>query len=266
MDGSFFYIVNYKTNTDCGGGGDVPRKRNPKRDQAYQLWIESNKEKLLKDIAEEVGASPSSVRKWKSQDNWDGETKRSAPIEKERYDSMKGNKNAKGNSGGKAPPGNKNAVTHGLFAKWLPDETKEIMDTLTDRNEADMLWDSIMFQYTAIIRAQKIMYVYDQNDMTKETKKEAFGEGGGSEEWEIQFAWDKQERFLNAQSRALGTLSNLIKQFISMADEADERRQKLTLMQHQIDKTKAEADRISKEQGDDVEEIVIVDEWGDEGD
>lgn len=257
-----FRDYGYKTNTDCGGGGDVPRKRNPKRDQAYKLWIESNKNKLLKDIAEEIGASPSSVRKWKSQDNWDGETKQSAPIKKERYDSMKGNKNAKGNSGGKAPPGNKNAVTHGLFAKWLPDETKEIMDTLTDRNEADMLWDSIMFQYTAIIRAQKIMYVYDQNDMTKETKKEAFGEGGGSEEWEFQFAWDKQERFLNAQSRALGTLSSLIKQFISMADEADERRQKLSLMKHQIDKTKAEAERLSKEQGDDVEEIVIVDEWG----
>lgn len=241
----------------------MPRKRNPKRDQAYQLWIESNKNKLLKDIAEEIGASSSSVRKWKSQDNWDGETKRSAPFEKERYDSMKGNKNAKGNSGGKAPPGNKNAVTHGLFAKWLPEETQEIMETIQNRNEADMLWDSIMFQYTAILRSQKIMNVTDINDMTKEEIGSSWGEGGGGESFTIQFAWDKQERFLNAQSRALSTLSNLIKRFVSMADEADERRQKLTLMQHQIDKTKAEADRISKEQGDDVEEIVIVDEWGD---
>lgn len=214
----------------------MPRKRNPKRDQAYKLWIDSNKNKLLKDIAEEIGASPSSVRKWKSQDNWDGETKRSAPIEKERYDSMKGNKNAEGNKGNKkasAPSGNKNAVTHGLFAKWLPDETKEIMDTLTDRNEADMLWDSIMFQYTAIIRAQKIMYVYDQADMSKELRKDKPGMYGDETEYEIQFAWDKQERFLNAQSRALGTLSNLIKQFVAITDEADERRQKLVLMTKQ---------------------------------
>lgn len=244
----------------------MPRKRNPKRDQAYKLWIDSNKNKLLKDIAEEIGASPSSVRKWKSQDNWERETKRSAPIIKERYDSMKGNKNAEGNKGNKkasAPSGNKNAVTHGLFAKWLPDETQEIMETIQNRNEADMLWDSIMFQYTAIIRAQKIMYVYDQADMTKEEIGSSWGEGGGGESFTVQFAWDKQERFLNAQSRALSTLSNLIKRFVSMADEADERRQKLTLMQHKIDKTKAEAERISKEQGDDVEEIVIVDEWGD---
>ncbi|WP_225743360.1 phage terminase small subunit [Marinilactibacillus sp. Marseille-P9653] len=240
----------------------MPRKRNPKRDQAYRLWIESNKEKKLKDIANEIDASPSTVRKWKSEDNWDEETKRNAPIEKERYDSMRGNKNAKGNSGGKAPPGNKNAVTHGLFAKWLPQETQEIMETLQDRTEADMLWDSIMFQYTAILRSQKIMFVVDQDDTTKEQTQYGFGEAG-SDKYEYQYAWDKQATFLSAQSRALSTLSNLIKRFVSMTDEADERRQKLELMKHQIDKTKAEADRIKEDHGDDIEEIVIVDEWTD---
>ncbi|HAJ9441727.1 TPA: TerS, partial [Listeria monocytogenes] len=44
---------------------------------------------------------------------------------------------------------------------------------------------------------------------------------------EYQFAWDKQANFLNAQSRAMSTLSGLIKQFIAIADEHDERKAKL---------------------------------------
>lgn len=48
------------------------------------------------------------------------------------------NKNAVGNEGG-APKKNKNAVTHGLFAKWLPEETAEIIKTIQNRSEVDML-------------------------------------------------------------------------------------------------------------------------------
>lgn len=59
----------------------MARKRNPLRDGAYRIWLESNKEKLLKDIAEELGVSPSTVRKWKSEDKWSGETNRSVTIQ-----------------------------------------------------------------------------------------------------------------------------------------------------------------------------------------
>lgn len=191
----------------------------------------------MKALAEKHDVKPSTLRSRKNREEWQrgNATQRneSSDVATDKPGGQKGNKNAKGNSGGKAPPNNKNAVTHGLFAKWLPDETKEIMDTLADRNEADMLWDSIMFQYTAIIRAQKIMYVVDQEDLTKEIRKEKESLEHQETEYEIQFAWDKQERFLNAQSRALGTLSNLIKQFVAITDEADERRQKLVLMTKQ---------------------------------
>ena len=64
----------------------MARKRNPLRDEAYRIWLDSNKQKPLKDIAEELGVTASTVRKWKLEDNWSGETKRSAPNEKERYD------------------------------------------------------------------------------------------------------------------------------------------------------------------------------------
>lgn len=58
------------------------------------------------------------------------------------------------------------------------------------------------------------------------------------EELEIQFAWDRHATFLNAQSRAMGELRSLIKQFDQLAHEQDERRLKLEQMRLNIEKTK----------------------------
>lgn len=220
----------------------MARQRNPKRDEAFEIWIKSNKTKLLKDIADELDVSSSTLRKWKSQDNWDDKTKGSAPIEKERSYLLKGNTNSKGNKGNKsaaAPKGNQNAVTHGLFAKYLPQETKDIIEDLNESNPSDIIWNNIMIQYTAIIRAQSIMFVEDKDDMSKEKISSSSGPEGSSKSFTVQFAWDKHAAFLNSQSRAMTTLSGLIRQFIAIADERDERRKKLELMDAQIDKLKA---------------------------
>ena len=48
----------------------MPRQRSPKRDLAYQLWLESKKKKKLKEIAEEIGVSEVQVRRWKNLDKW----------------------------------------------------------------------------------------------------------------------------------------------------------------------------------------------------
>ncbi|MEC3639780.1 phage terminase small subunit [Bacillus halotolerans] len=95
----------------------MPRPRDPKRDEAFRLWEESGGTRLLKDIAEELGCSPSLIRKWKNQDHW--EEKMNGNVTKQndksngnvtkRPGAPKGSKNAKGNKGGKAPPGNQNA-------------------------------------------------------------------------------------------------------------------------------------------------------------
>lgn len=55
----------------------MPRERSPKRDLAYQLWLESKQKKKLKDIAEELGVSESLVRKWKNQDEWNSNVTKS---------------------------------------------------------------------------------------------------------------------------------------------------------------------------------------------
>ena len=49
--------------------------RSPLRDKAFELWQASGRERLLKDIAAELGVSESQIRKWKSQDQWE-----SAPV------------------------------------------------------------------------------------------------------------------------------------------------------------------------------------------
>lgn len=240
------------------------RPRNPNRDKAKQLWIESGKSLALVDIAAKLGCSPSQVRKWKSQDRWDDEVKGSAPIEKERYQTMKSNGNAVGNKGNKnasPPKRNNNALKHGLYAKYLPGETYELAEAFESEDPADLLWRQITTTHALILQTHKIMHVTDNEDHSKEVSGWSSGEGGSSETYSLQYAWDKQANYINTITRATSSLSNLIKQFVSLADEQDERRRKLQLMDAQIAKLKA----TTPEAGDsDDEPIIIVDSWGDD--
>lgn len=218
-----------------------------------------------KEIAEKHGISINTVKSWKQRHGWT--RKKGAPkiksVHTKKKGAPKGRKNAIGNKGGSAPKGNSNAVTHGLFAKFLPDETMEIMNGINDISPIEILWMNIQMQFASIMRAQQIMFVQDKYDDTKETKKTASGEGFDSTEYEIQFAWDKQATFLNSQSRAMGELRSMLKQFAEMAHDDDYRLLELERMRVSIDKVKAEADRLSRENtNDDDDEIIIVDSWG----
>ncbi len=214
----------------------VPQKRSPLERKAFKMWCKAGRPRKLKWIADELGVSPEMVRKWKHYYDWENreDPRRGAP---------KGNKNAKGNRGGPgAPPGNDRAVKHGLYRKYMPqdEEFLEVFDLAAEADPLDMLWHSIVMKFTAIIRAQKIMFVRDRDDVTKELKKVKEGGVFTEREWEIQFAWDKYANFLKAQAAAISTLNSLIKQYLAAAPEADERRAKIELMQAQIAKVKAE--------------------------
>ncbi len=214
------------------------------RDKAKEIWLKSKGAKPLVEIATELNKSSSTIRKWKSLDSWEDELKGSAPLNK-RSAPLKNNQNAVENKGG-APPKNQNAMSHGLFSKWLPDETKELIGAMKEQEPSDIIWTNIKIQYAAIIRSQKIMYVDDKNDLTKEESGYSSGKVS-SETYAVQFAWDKQSSFLQAQSRAMGTLSSLIKQFVAIADEQDERKIKLELIQAQVKKLKSETKATTKE-------------------
>lgn len=66
----------------------MARARSPNRDRAFELYKESNGEKPLVEIADELGISDSLVRKWKSQDNWDDQLNGNVTI---RIPKKKGN-------------------------------------------------------------------------------------------------------------------------------------------------------------------------------
>ena len=191
----------------------MARVRSPNRDKAFEIYKESSGNIANREIAKILDISEKTISGWKVKDKWNEKLngvlqteKRSTPLKRNKG-GQPGNKNATG------PPGNKNAEKFGFFSKYLPEETIELMEEITEKNPLDILWEQISIQYAAIIRAQRIMYVKDKNEMVKELKKHETNEYGEKTEYEIQFAWDRQASFLNSQSRAMSELRSLIKQY-----------------------------------------------------
>ena len=84
----------------------------------------------LKEFAGEMGAGYDTLRRWKVQDGWEKDVPRKRGGQPGNTNSRK-KKNAKGNKGGGAPMGNKNAEKDGaysaVFFDALPDEDKEFL-------------------------------------------------------------------------------------------------------------------------------------------
>lgn len=232
----------------------MPRARSPKRDEAYQIWLESGKKKKLKDIASELGVSETQVRKWKNQDKWNGNvTNPNSNVTKRKKGAPPGNKNAVGHG---APKKNKNAEKYGFFSKYLPEETVSIIEEMP-KNPLDVLWDQVQLAYAAIIRAQNIMYVKDRDDKTIEKVGESSGDVF-SEKWEVQEAWDKHGNFLQAQARAQKTLEGMIARYEDLLHKnwdlaTDEQKAR-------IDQIRANTEHIKNNSNDDDGEdgVMIV--------
>lgn len=184
----------------------MTRTKHPDRIRAEEIYLEHKGNIELAKIAEMLGRPRGTIRNWKRKDRWDD--KLTGPPKRKTV-SLLGNKNAVGHG---APKGNKNSEKHGFFAKHLPEETMGIIQEIQEKSPLEILWENIQIQYAAIIRAQRIMFVKDKNDKTVEK----VGERGGKikeERWEVQQAWDKYTNFLQAQSRAMAELRNLIRQY-----------------------------------------------------
>lgn len=182
--------------------------------QAKQDYMNKVKHK---DICDRYDLSMNTLKSWIKRNDWADERKRI--LEKGAPENKRGaplnNKNAVGNKGGSAPLNNKNAEKHGFFSKWLPEETAEIMNAIEKLDPLDILWDNIQLQYTAIIRAQKLMFVKDQRDMTRDHTMASME----ADAYQYQHAWDKHATFLTAQSRAMKTLEGMIKQYDELANK-----------------------------------------------
>lgn len=201
----------------------MARERSPNRDRAYEIYVEHNGKITSKEIAELLNEKINNINSWRVQDKWSKKlNKVGAPY---------GNQNALGNKGGGAPKQNQNAKIHGIYSKYYPTKLINIIKDTEDAggNLIDIQWAQIMTQWANIINSQKIMYVKNQKDLTKELKKiKVQKDNVGSkanpdiqevyreEEYELQFAWDKQATLLKTQSQAMGRLQSLIKQYDEM--------------------------------------------------
>lgn len=205
------------------------------KNKALEIFIEHKGEITNRKIAEILGEKEKTISAWKSRGKWKdvlqksdcSTTDKNVVLQGKKCSTTKkkpggqpgngnakghgapqGNNNAKGNNGG-APVKNHNALTHGLYAKYLPPETLEIAQGVTEISPLDILWGNITIQYAAIIRAQKIMEVESKQELIKELKTD----GVNSTTYELQYAWDRQAAFMTAQSKAMTTLNNMIKQY-----------------------------------------------------
>ncbi|HDR7669996.1 TPA: terminase [Bacillus wiedmannii] len=253
----------------------MARQRSPDRNKAYEIFKEHNGDITNRKISELLSTSEKTVSEktvggWKSKDGWIEQlngvlhkNERSTPKKDTEYSkkkpgapkgnknavnnrggAKKGNKNAVGNSGGAAPLRNGNAATHGLYRKYLPQEIFDLKEELIEAINNDplaIIWESIMLQYTQIIHAQRIMFIRDKEDMTKELRKKKLTESGFEEEWEIQFAWDKQASFLNAQSKAMSTLVTLIEKYDRLAN-TEEQKLRIEKLKKEIAAIKVDGD------------------------
>lgn len=130
----------------------MSRPRSPNRDKAFELWLESGKNRTIKNISEELGVSESQVRKWKNLDKWDeaqalpnvtksignaAESKGNVTIEE---------KTPKRKRGGQK--GNQNRYVHGLYANptmdMIPQEELNRLSQMNFDNPAELLIDEIM--------------------------------------------------------------------------------------------------------------------------
>lgn len=183
----------------------MPKQRNEKSIKAEELYRQGWK---LVDIAEKLGVPSGTVRRWKSNYHWDGQSERSDKIKANvrKRGGQPNNKNATG------PPGNTHAVKHGLFSKYLPQSVLDIVGELEEKQPIDILWENITLTYANLLHAQRILFVEDKADGNVYVTSE--GEGGTG--YEHQTAWDKQGRAFAAIARIQGELRQMIKTYDEM--------------------------------------------------
>lgn len=124
----------------------MARKRDPRRDEAFELFKKSNGTITNREISEKLSVPEKTISAWKSRDKWNEVLQKDECSTSNNHCSTTnkggapiGNQNAvgnKGNSRASPPVGNKNALKTGeyetIFYETLSDEEKDIYSSLND--------------------------------------------------------------------------------------------------------------------------------------
>lgn len=225
----------------------------------------------IAQLAEKHNVKEGTIKSQKSRDSkaghpWKKATKEKVATKNERLQPSE--KDASSNSP-KKRSGNPNPMnqfshrnnpkwTHGLRSKFLHQEQIEIIEAFEDSSIADKIWIQLEIKFSAIIRMQKIMWVADENDISRELSMRSSSDDGDMVGYKVAFAYEKYEAYVKALARATSEYRNLANDFLKHAGLDDERRLKLEQMELNIDKTKAEIEKISNGDSEGPLEIRII--------
>ncbi|MDR0027152.1 phage terminase small subunit [Enterococcus faecalis] len=259
----------------------MARKRDPRRDQAKEIWLKSNGKKVLKELANELNVSDSQIRKWKSIDKWADELKGNVTNSKSNVTNKggapPGNKNAVGNKGNKSaspPKRNKNAVKTGeyetIFADMLSDEEKDIYSNLND-DPFFILNDEIRLLKVRQFRMMKRIKEAEKGLNDEEVErlqqlrkiKTPVEKDGRKLEIKREVMQDVQVtrktfRKLDdilAIEDALTRVSNQLTKSIKQLNELSLSQDKKVMLNRQNEKLAAEIRRLKIQNGDDIPEV-----------
>lgn len=256
----------------------MARKRDPRRDEAKKIWLDSGGKKVLKELASELNVSDSQIRKWKSVDKWAEELKgnvtKSNSNVTNKGGAPPGNKNAKGNKGGSPPKGNKNAIKTGeyetIFADMLSDEEKDIYSNLND-DPFFILNDEIRLLKVRQFRMMKRIKEAEKGLNDEEVErlqqlreiKTPVEKDGRKLEMKRKVMQDVQVtrktfRKLDdilAIEDALTRVSNQLTKSIKQLNELSLSQDKKVMLNRQNEKLAAEIRRLKIQNGDDIPEV-----------
>lgn len=229
-------------------------KQSANKLKAFELWDEDKNIKCS-DMAKRFNVQGGCAR------NWLVEYKKLRGIT-ENNNFKPGNKNAVGHG---APKGNTNHTVHGILKKYLPDENYAIIEDGISLSPLDILWMNIIVMWSVIVRAQKLMYVRDQKDKTREIISEQLVMTGrdkngdpklmpNMQSFQFQQAWDKYGNFINSLSKAINTLNSSIKTYEDMLQRykdtaTEEQHTRLEKLKAETEKVKLEVEKIKAGEG-----------------
>lgn len=233
--------------------------------EKYELAeVDYKKGMKYKDIAEKYDVSINTVKSWKTR-KWGKEksvhtknksvhTKRNATTSDDKpktgYRSNPKNQFTKRNTV---------SVKHGFYRQWLPQDMVEIIEETKDFTIADRLWFQIETKFAALIQLHKIMFVENREDTLREESGYSSGEGGSGQTYKVVYAFEQYAEYIKTEARLTSEWRNVVKQFLELSDEYDERRMKLEQMQLNIEKTKTDIEKTKQDMTkDDVAPIEIT--------
>ena len=219
----------------------MARARDPNRDKAFEMYKQNNGNITNRKIGEVLGVPEKTISAWKCRDKWvECSTTDDCSTTKKKHGGQPGNKNTTG-----PPLRNRNAVKHGISAKYLPDAVYDILEEIENKAPIDILWENITLTYANLLHAQRILFVKDKEDTTEFIA----ASGEASTSYEIHAAWDKQSRGLQAIAKAQTELRNMIKTYDELTRSelvTEEQKLRMEVLKSKLTTTNNKEDKLSE--------------------